>query len=379
MSNRGVFLYILVQIWVTAGAGLAPSDAAAQSGFVTETVDSAGDVGWQTSIALDHLGFPHIGYIAPSPLFDLKYASKSASGWSVETASTHGNPISSTSLVLDSNDNPAMATGGDDALYVFKVGGTWTEESIGGFATWFVALALDDNDVPRMLQNWSVYKEFYSHVVYATRTGPGVWSGREIAGGPFVPSSPDYSLAIDATGDGHVAAVQTNGDTLRYWHITGTATFKEKFAPASSCDIALDVLGHPWIVYYDVAQADLMLLVSDGVSWAASTVDDAGDVGRYCSMVLGADGSCHISYYDADSGDLKYAARAAAAGAWNIKVVDAGGDVGQWTSIALDEAGRPHIAYYDVTRGDLEYATLSPPVPVSKTTWGALKTMIEGR
>lgn len=128
MSIRGVFVYILVATWFVASAWLTPADSAAQSGFVTETVDSTGDVGWQTSTAIDHYGFPHIGYIAPTPLTDLKYARKSATGWSVETASAYVYPMSATSLVLDANDNPAMVTGGNEALYIFKDGSSWTVE-----------------------------------------------------------------------------------------------------------------------------------------------------------------------------------------------------------------------------------------------------------
>jgi hypothetical protein len=272
-----------------------------------------------------------------------------------------------------------MVTGVNEALYVFKDGASWTVEEIGGFATWFATLALDNNDVPRVLYNWSVYKEAYSRVTYATRTGTDVWSNVDIGSGPFVPLSPDYSLAIDSNNNRHVACVQTNSDTLRYWYRSGTTLITEKVTRASNCDIALDHLDDPHIAYYDFEQADLILLVRDGLNWASTTIDQSGDVGRYCAVAVGADGSCHISYYDADNGDLKYAGRAGPAGAWDIQVVDASGDVGQWTSIALDDAGRPHIAYYDATNGDLKHATLSPPVPVKKTSWGALKALMEKR
>ena len=379
MSIRGVFLFVLVATWFAAGPGLMPADTAAQSGFVIEPVDSTGDVGVQTSIAIDRFGFPHVGYIAASPLYDVKYARKSATGWSLETASDIASPLSATSLVLDSNDNPAMVTGVNEAAYIFNDGSGWTVEEIGGFATWFATLALDNNGVPCVLYNWSVYKEWYSRVTYAIRIGTGTWLASDIGSGPFTPLSPDYALAFDSNNYRHVACIQTNSDTLQYWYSGGGTSIFKKFTRASNCDIAVDLLDRPHIVYYDYEQADLILLIRDGLTWTSTTIDQSGDVGRYCSVAVGADGSCHISYYDADNGDLKYAARPGPAGAWDIQVVDDGAYVGQWTSIALDDAGRPHLAYYDASNGDLKYATLAHPVPVKNNTWGALKARLDQR
>jgi hypothetical protein len=356
-----------------------PVDLAAQPTFVTQTVDSIGDVGWQTSIAIDGNGYPHIGYIAPPPLTDLKYARKTGSGWSVETASGTCNPLSATNLVLDAGDNPAMATGINEALYVFKDGAGWTSEVIGGFATWYASMALDNNGVPRVLYNWSVYKEAYSRVAYSIRIGTDLWVESTIGSGPFTPSAPVYKLVFDSDNYRHIAYISTNGDTLRYSYNSSTVTIYEKFTRASYCDINVDQLDNPYIAYYDYEQADLILLVRNGLSWTSTPVDQAGNVGKYCSLALGDDGSCHIAYYDADNGDLKYAGRTGPAEAWDIQVIDSAGDVGLYTSITLDDAGRPHIAYYDASNGDLEYATFSPFVPVQKTTWGALKALMDKR
>ena len=107
MSVRGVFVCAVIAIALLGSSCLAPADATAQP----TTVDSSGDAGWQTSIAIDSRGFPHIGYITSSPTTDLKYARMTAAGWSTQKASETSNPTSATNLVLDRNDNPAMATG----------------------------------------------------------------------------------------------------------------------------------------------------------------------------------------------------------------------------------------------------------------------------
>ena len=92
------------------------------SGWHIETVDSEGDVGRYTSIALDSGGYPHVSYHYFDDVLDesnLKYAYMDASGWHKETVDSDGDVGEWTSIALDSSDNPHISYY-DDTNYDLK-------------------------------------------------------------------------------------------------------------------------------------------------------------------------------------------------------------------------------------------------------------------
>ena len=73
-----------------------------------ETVDSTGDVGELTSMALDSNGYPHISYSDITKRY-LKYAKWTGSAWSNETVDSDGNVGGGSSIALDSNGHPHIS------------------------------------------------------------------------------------------------------------------------------------------------------------------------------------------------------------------------------------------------------------------------------
>ncbi|MEW5936888.1 MAG: hypothetical protein AB1665_03595 [Candidatus Thermoplasmatota archaeon] len=107
-----------------------------------ETVDSAGDVGLDTSLALDSGGNAHISYYGGG----LKYAHWTGSAWAIETVDSAGG--SYTSLALDSGGNAHISYcdwGNNDLKYARWAGGTWSIETVdsAGSVGYYTSLALD--------------------------------------------------------------------------------------------------------------------------------------------------------------------------------------------------------------------------------------------
>lgn len=89
--------------------------------------------------------------------------------------------------------------------------------------------------------------------------------------------------------------------------------------------------------------------------WNYSLVqEDLRLSGAYPDMVIGPNGTIHISYWNRDSDQLMYAYRAAGSTSWNREVVDASKSNGYKSSIALDASNKPCIAYFENDNGNMQ-------------------------
>jgi hypothetical protein len=399
-------LHISYYDWLDAGMGVTADLKVATNKtgtWVSETVDSAGNVGWYTSLEITSTGKRYVSYLE---LIDadsnLKLATDASGSWATERVDTPGDVGWTSSLALGSADTVYIAYYDNtkrDLRLATGTPGSWALEAVDvtgdvGFAP---SLRLDGAGKAHITS----YQAGYGDLRYATnRTGS--WVHKTLASVGDV--GLDSSLVLGAAGRLFVSYFDAGVSNLRLAAVThlaggvdtvgdaldqncdgidgvdqdadgyaqgsllasdcndddyGTTAWQAQIADGAGItgtdgSLRLDGGDKGHISYYDASSSDLKMATNASGAWAAQTVDAAGVVGLYTSLVL--DGTRHhISYYHAGNGDLKYATDAS--GSFVPEVVDSAGNVGLYTSIARSAVGKIHITYYDATSGDLKYAT----------------------
>ena len=187
-------------------------DAPSSLPWMLETVDSGGDVGYYTSLALDAAGRPHISY-RDNTNGDLKYARYDGAAWQVEVVDGGGDVGWWTSLALDAAGRPHISyqdLDNYDLKHARDDGAAWQVEVVdGGDVGWYTSLALDAAGRPHI----SYFDNTNLDLKYARYDG-AAWQVEVVDGGEDV----GYytSLALDAAGRPHISYYDDTNEDLKY-------------------------------------------------------------------------------------------------------------------------------------------------------------------
>lgn len=348
-----------------------------------DTVDTLGDVGAYSSLAIDSDKLPHIAYFYADSVF-LKYAFWDGAVWNTEVVDDNsglGGVGTFASLGLSTiSERPQIA-------YYDALNGhlKWARLDPGDI--WFIGTpddgASSTNDVGQgcdiALSEES--GQDIAHISYYDITAGYLKYVRNV-GGDWVTDTVDTvgilpifgtdikgtSITLDAGGNPHIAyyAIDTISlsGILKYAHLVSGNWQIDTVEADSGVDLGLwpdiELVEEgglfAYISYFDNTNLYFKYARQNPTGWSRTIIDNTPGVGMYSSQKLG---STHTGYYDSSNGNLKYAFTNDYLG-WHSEEVDTLADVGQFTSIDLTTRGAinfPHISYYDVTNGDLKYAT----------------------
>jgi len=240
--------------------------------WIIQTVDSAGDVGYPTSLALDPLGNPAIAYYDYDNHI-LKYAHWDGTSWKIEivdyvgTFAGWGKYYSyRISLAFDLLGNPAIAYYNAepywDLKYAYFNGTSWEIQVVyddgldGGWGR-SANLAFDNLGNPaitfRYMPSWGMYSEW--GLGYAHWNGIS-WNVERVDSGYGTGS--DSSLRFDPSGKPAIAyewqGVYQGPSEIRYAHFSGSVWVIEKIDEGMHiirASLAFDSSGNPAISYCD--------------------------------------------------------------------------------------------------------------------------------
>jgi len=252
------------------------------SGWITQTVDASGQVGYFPSLAVDCADQPHISYF-DNTLNDTKYAYRSSTGWRIETIDAEGLPgfhipAGFTQIALRPEPDP------DQCLAV----------------------------QPQVAYLAYRYKPYDGELRFATRHPDG-WQMETVDSTTGAGGFP--SLALDAAGNPWISYYRAgtwhyHSGELRVAYRTNSRwrvhTVDRRGNAGRFNSLAVSVNGVPMVAYYAAKTGDLRMAWRAD-RWRTQTLASDGDVGAWVQLAIDSQDLAHVTYVDAYAMTTHYA------------------------------------------------------------------------
>jgi len=334
--------------------------------WLITNVDVSTDAGLFPSVVLDHNGRPHISYLDDTR-DDLMYAYWNGTAWEVRTVDASSNDVGLySSIAVDAANNPQIAYY-DSSRQCLKYA-VWSVDhwvitdvecdNVGEYAS----LAIDQNNHAHIAyydaKNGNLKWAYWDNAWYKYIVDAGGNQGSDKVG-------MYASLVVGSNNYPHIAYYDLTNQALRYARWSGTTweiLTVDNIQAGIFAAIALDPSNYAHFAYMDDEQEDRLNhawytssgLYVEMVDLHTHLIGKSTPSQRPLDIAVDSSGATHISYYDYDLNNLRYARRTTH---WALYLVEGTGDAGQYSSIAANSANQAVIAYYDATNGDLVYAT----------------------
>lgn len=248
--------------------------------WTIETVDSSGTTGRYTSIAVGSDGYARISYYKDTnadgtSAKDLKYAVQTSTGWSTSIVQSSGDCGLYSSLALDADDvaHIGYVRKSGSAMYVQharRKGRGWTLRTVAtvtNVSAW-ISLAVNAAGEARLVYYDAANTDLY----YVEQCGlDGPWCESELVDGSGTGAGAGRfcSIALDSDDCTHISYYDNATTALKYIHwrpcvefpVAETIEFKGTVGQFTS--IAVDGAGIPHIAYVDVSDDQIHHAVAD--------------------------------------------------------------------------------------------------------------------
>ncbi len=168
----------------------------------------------------------------------------------------------------------------------------------------------------------------------------------------------DTSIALDSRDYPWISYVDTNPGYLHIANYDGadwqfeTVTYS---LPAEATSLAIDSSDNPHAGIFNSEELKLYYVGYFGTSWRGELVGGVGTGGGFPSLAVNSEGYSSLSFYDANSGTLKYSAYDGAY--WHSQLLqDSSGNPGPSSSLVLDSASLPCVAFTCRADNSVRYA-----------------------